>query len=153
MHINLRLKGAAQILPKVLKASAAAGIAVRSPLFDRKLAELAFSLPPDMKLKGSIEKYILKQAVSDIVPASIIERPKSGMLVPVHYWFNKELRSFAREMLLHDNAKIRNLIERTALQNLIDFKGGGIKPYYGDRLWLLLSLELWMQAHNISDGL
>jgi asparagine synthase (glutamine-hydrolysing) len=149
----LRLKGAAQILPKVLKASAAAGIAVRSPLFDRQLAELAFSLPPAMKLKGSIEKYVLKQAVRDIVPATIIERPKSGMLVPVHYWFNKELRSFAKELLLHRNAKIRNLIERNTLQNLIDFKGGGIKPYYGDRLWLLLSLELWMQAHNISDGL
>jgi asparagine synthase (glutamine-hydrolysing) len=153
MHINLRLKGAAQILPKVLKASAAAGIAVRSPLFDRQLAELAFSLPPAMKLKGSIEKYVLKQAVSDIVPASIIARPKSGMLVPVHYWFNKELREFAKELLLHSNAKICNLIERNALQNLIDFKGSGIKPFYGDRLWLLLSLELWMQAHNISDGL
>jgi asparagine synthase (glutamine-hydrolysing) len=150
MHINLRLKGGAQILPKVLKASAAAGIAVRSPLFDRQLAELAFSLPSDMKLKGSIEKYILKQAVSDIVPAVIIERPKSGMLVPVHYWFNKQLKSFTKEVLLDKNAKIRHLLDRTALQNLIAFKGGGIRPYYGDRLWLLLSLELWMQAHNIS---
>lgn len=153
MHINLRLKGGSQILPKVLKASAAAGIAVRSPLFDRRLAELAFSLSPAMKLKGSVEKYVLKQAVSDIVPAMIIDRPKSGMLVPVHYWFNKELKNFAKEVLLHRNAKIRNLIEPKALQNLINFKGGGIRPYYGDRLWLLLSLELWMQAHNISDGL
>jgi asparagine synthase (glutamine-hydrolysing) len=153
MHINLRLKGGSQILPKVLKASAAAGIAVRSPLFDRQLTELAFSLPPAMKLKGTVEKYVLKQAVSDIVPAVIIDRPKSGMLVPVHYWFNKELKAFAKEVLLNRNAKIRNLIERKALQNLIDFKGGGIRPYYGDRLWLLLSLELWMQAHNISDGL
>lgn len=153
MHINLRLKGAAQILPKVLKASAAAGIAVRSPLFDRQLAELAFSLPPAMKLKGSIEKYVLKQAVSDIVPAAIIERPKSGMLVPVQYWFNQELRSFAKDVLLQKNARIRNLFERKALEELIAFKGGGIRPYYGDRLWLLLSLELWMQAHNISDGL
>ena len=153
MYIILRLKGAAQILPKVLKASAAAGIAVRSPLFDRQLAELAFSLPPAMKLKGSVEKYVLKQAVSDIVPAIIIDRPKSGMLVPVHYWFNKELKLFAKEVLLDRNAKIRRLIEPKALQNLIDFKGGGIRPYYGDRLWLLLSLELWMQAHNISDEL
>ena len=153
MHINLRLKGASQILPKVLKASEAAGIAVRSPLFDRQLAELAFSFSPAMKLKGSVEKYVLKKAVSDIVPALIIERPKSGMLVPVHYWFNKELKNFAREVLLHQNAKIRKLIERTELQNLIDFKDGGIRPFYGDRLWLLLSLELWMQAHNISDGL
>jgi len=41
----------------------------------------------------------------------------------VHYWFNKELKAFAKEVLLNRNAKIRNLIERKALQNLIDFKG------------------------------
>ena len=149
MHINLRLKGAAQILPKVLKASSAAGITVRSPLFDRRLAELAFRLPPYMKLKGSIEKYALKQAVSDIVPQTIIDRPKSGMLVPVHYWFNKELKDFAKDQLLARNARIKLLIEPKALNNLIAFKGGGIRPYYGDRLWLLLSLELWLQAHRI----
>lgn len=152
MHINLRLKGAAQILPKVLKASAAAGIAVRSPLFDQRLAELAFSLPSSLKLKGSVEKYILKQAVKASVPQEIIDRPKSGMLVPVHYWFNKDLKDFTKQQLLAKDAKIAPLIQRKALENLIAFKGGGIRPYYGDRLWLLLSLELWMQAHNISVG-
>jgi asparagine synthase (glutamine-hydrolysing) len=152
MHINLRLKGAAQILPKVLKASAAAGIAVRSPLFDQRLAELAFSLPSSLKLKGSVEKYVLKQAVKNSVPQEIIDRPKSGMLVPVHYWFNKELKDFAKKVLLAKDAKIAHLVQRKALENLIAFKGGGIRPYYGDRLWLLLSLELWMQAHNISVG-
>lgn len=152
MHINLRLKGAAQILPKVLKASSAAGLAVRSPLFDRRLTELAFSLPSSLKLKGSVEKYVLKQAVSDIVPQAIIDRPKSGMLVPVHYWFSKDLKKFTQQTLLAKDARIAKLIKRNALENLIAFKGGGIRPYYGDRLWLLLSLELWMQAHNISDG-
>lgn len=153
MHINLRLKGGAQILPKVLKASAAAGLAVRSPLFDQRLAELAFSLPPAMKLNGPVEKYILKQAVKHCVPATIIERPKSGMLVPVHFWFNKELKAFAKAVLLDRHAKIAKLVKHNALLDLIEFKGGGIRPYYGDRLWLLLSLELWMQAHNISAGL
>jgi asparagine synthase (glutamine-hydrolysing) len=81
----------------------------------------------------------------------IIDRPKSGMLVPVHYWFNKQLKSFAKEILLDKNARIRHLIDYSALQNLIAFKGGGIRPYYGDRLWLLLSLELWMQAHKLSE--
>jgi asparagine synthase (glutamine-hydrolysing) len=150
MHINLRLKGAAQILPKVFKASSAAGIAVRSPLFDQQLTELAFRLPSSLKLKGSVEKYVLKQAVKDIVPQTIIDRPKSGMLVPVHHWFNKELKDFAKQVLLSRDAKIGTMFQRKALENLVTYKGGGIRPSYGDRVWLLLSLELWMQSHRIS---
>lgn len=153
MHINLRLKGASQILPKVYKASVAAGFAIRSPLFDRNLAELAFQMPASMKLKGPIEKYVLKQAVADIVPEVILSRPKSGMLVPVHFWFRKELKSFTEEVLLDSSAKIGDIIKRKSLENLINFKGGGVKPYYGDRLWLLLSLEFWMQAHDISTSI
>lgn len=150
MHINLRLKGASQILPKVFKAASAAGIAVRSPLFDQHLAELAFRLPSKLKLKGSVEKYVLKQSVKDIVPQTITNRPKSGMLVPVHYWFSSELKAFAKEVLLSKDARISSMFQRKALENLVAYKGGGIRPSYGDRVWLLLSLELWMQSHKIS---
>jgi asparagine synthase (glutamine-hydrolysing) len=150
MHINLRLKGASQILPKVFKAASAAGIAVRSPLFDQRLTELAFRLPSSLKLKGSVEKHVLKQAVKDIVPQASVNRPKSGMLVPVHFWFSRELKDVAKEVLLSNDARIASLFQRKALENLVAYKGGGIRPSYGDRLWLLLSLELWMQSHKIS---
>jgi hypothetical protein len=42
------------------------------------------------------------------------------------------------------------MFQRKALENLVTYKGGGIRPSYGDRVWLLLSLELWMQSHRIS---
>ncbi|MEE9355995.1 MAG: asparagine synthetase B family protein [Methylococcaceae bacterium] len=151
MYLNLRLKGAAQILPKVFKASSAAGLAVRSPLFDRRLVEQALAMPSPMKLKGAVEKFVLKKAVADIVPESIISRPKSGMLVPVHFWFRNELQSFASEVLLDSGARTRYFVDRKAVSNLLQFKGSGVRPHYGQRIWLLLSLEFWMQAYGISD--
>ncbi|HEY9843484.1 MAG TPA: asparagine synthase-related protein, partial [Candidatus Obscuribacterales bacterium] len=36
---------------------------------------------------GTVEKYILKQAVADLLPDHILHRPKSGMQVPVELWF------------------------------------------------------------------
>ncbi|MDP7357937.1 MAG: asparagine synthase C-terminal domain-containing protein [Pseudomonadales bacterium] len=149
MLTNLRLKGAAQILPKVFKAAGAAGVTVCSPLFDRHLAEAAFQLPDDWKQRGVQEKYILKEAVRDLLPASILQRPKSGMLVPVHYWLRGELRKFAAEILLDLNARTRDILDRSALLDLLNFRGGGVPGFYGDRIWLLLSLEFWMQAHDI----
>jgi|TARA_Y100000310_G_scaffold303491_2_gene341870 asparagine synthase (glutamine-hydrolysing) len=148
MLTNLRLKGAAQILPKVFKA-AAAGMTVCSPLFDRHLAEVAFQLSDDWKQRGVQEKYVLKEAVRDLLPATIVQRPKSGMLVPVHYWLRDEMRSFAAEVLLDDGACTVPILNRSALQDLLRFRGSGVPGFYGDRIWLLLSLELWMQAHGI----
>jgi hypothetical protein len=71
------------------------------------------------------------------------------MLVPVHYWLRGDLRKFAAEILLDLNARTRDILDRSALLDLLNFRGGGVPGFYGDRIWLLLSLEFWMQAHDI----
>ena len=91
MAINVTFKGAYHILHKVDALSAAFGVVPRSPLFDRAIVEMAFSIPPQLKLRGSVEKYLLKQAVRDLLPPAIVDRPKSGMLVPVEGWFKGPL--------------------------------------------------------------
>ena len=98
--INVSLKGAHHILPKVDALSRPFGVVARSPLFDRAIVELSFAVPPQLKLRGSSEKYLLKQAVRDLLPPSIIDRPKSGMLVPVEAWFQGPLLPQARERVL-----------------------------------------------------
>ena len=97
MAINITFKAPFHILHKVDSVSAPFGAVARSPLFDRAVVELAMSIPPQLKLRGSSEKYLLKQAVRDLLPPAIIERPKSGMLVPVEGWFKGPLLSVARE--------------------------------------------------------
>jgi asparagine synthase (glutamine-hydrolysing) len=39
--------------------SAPFGVLPRAPLFARPLVELAFAIPPQLKLRGSVEKYLL----------------------------------------------------------------------------------------------
>src|SRR5207248_7323649 len=85
--INIRLKGGHHILPKVDALSFPFGVLPRAPLFDRSVVELSLAVPARLKLRGSVEKYLLKRAVGDLLPAAIVERPKSGMLVPVEGWF------------------------------------------------------------------
>jgi asparagine synthase (glutamine-hydrolysing) len=87
MAINVRCKGAHHILSKVEALSQPFGVQARSPLFDREVVELAFATPPQLKLRGTVEKYLLKEAVRDLLPEAILERPKSGMLVPVQVGF------------------------------------------------------------------
>jgi asparagine synthase (glutamine-hydrolysing) len=145
MAINVRFKGAHHILPKVDALSAPFGVVARSPLFDRSIVETAFLIPPQLKLRGSVEKYILKRAVDDLLPAAIVERPKSGMLVPVQGWFHGPLRNFARERLLDGLAGV-GLFRRAYLEQLLHGRLPGLRPRRGVKIWLLLTLESWLRS-------
>lgn len=144
MALNVAWKGGGHILPKVEHLGAARGALARSPLFDRELVRRAFELPPDMKRRGSIEKYLLKEAVRDLLPAAIVDRPKSGMMVPVEAWFEGPLRSFAEERLL-DSTTLRGIIRRDFLEKLLARTLGGLRPRRGVKIWLLLTLESWIR--------
>jgi len=148
MAINVIFKGAWHILPKVESLGAAHGVMPCSPLFDRELVELAFRIPGPLKRKGAIEKYLLKQAVSDLLPTQIVERPKSGMMVPVEHWFSGPLKSWASERLLDGLARFE-LFDRRWLENLVRGKTGGLRPRRGIKIWQLLTLESWLRTVGV----
>jgi asparagine synthase (glutamine-hydrolysing) len=54
----------------------------RFPFLDRRVVALAESLPPAYKLRVLDEKHVLKRAASDLVPASIRQRPKQPYRAP-----------------------------------------------------------------------
>ncbi len=145
MAINVSFKGPHHILQKVDCQSFPFGVLPRSPLFDRAVVELAFRIPPTLKLKGSIEKYLLKRTVADLLPKEILERPKSGMLVPSESWFRGPLAAYARERLL-DGLAPRGLVRRDYLEDLLAGRLGGLRPRYGAKIWLLVALEAWLGA-------
>jgi asparagine synthase (glutamine-hydrolysing) len=145
LAINVRWKGGHHILPKVDALSSPFGILARSPLFARSLVELSFLLPPSLKLKGSIEKYLLKQAVSDLLPPAILERPKSGMMVPVEGWFQGPLLPEARARIL-DGLAPHGLFQRRYVEDLLAGKAPGLRPRHGVKIWLLVTLEAHVRA-------
>ena len=145
MNINIRLKGSHQILYKVDRMTAAWGIEGRSPLFDRRVAEFSFGVPPYFKQAGTQEKWVLKKAVWDILPEPILTRPKSGMLVPVQAWFKNELKSMAGEYLLGRRARQRDILNPALVKSWLEYRES-LFPRHGVKLWLLLSLELYFRA-------
>jgi asparagine synthase (glutamine-hydrolysing) len=147
MHVNVRLKGADHILTKVANLTSATGLLGRSPLFDRRIVEASFAIPPACKLAGADEKAVLKAAVADLLPESILKRPKSGMLVPVQGWFRRELRRFARSLLLGRGARTRPYLNREVVSEWLAYRGN-LWPRHGVKLWLLLTLEVWLRAQE-----
>ena len=58
------------------------GVRARMPFLDRELVDFANRLPPHWKLRGLTEKYILREAVADLLPAQIMARSKQPFRAP-----------------------------------------------------------------------
>ena len=143
LHTNLRTKGAHHILTKVERLTAASGLEGRAPLFDRAVVDHAFRIPPRLKLAGTVEKWILKEAVRDLLPATIVDRPKSGMRVPVQQWLRGPLADIGHELLLGSSAS--GLFHRDTIRSWLR-REGTLLPRHGGKLWLVLTLELWLRS-------
>jgi asparagine synthase (glutamine-hydrolysing) len=147
MFINTKFKGADHILTKVSNLTRACGLEGRSPLFDQRVVEMSLTIPPAYKLSGATEKAVLKAAVQDVLPEAILARPKSGMMVPVQYWFRKLWPQQARALLLHRKARVREFLNANVIDDWLHYRGDTWSRY-GVKLWLLVSLELWLQEHQ-----
>lgn len=114
----------------------------RVPLLDYRVAELAASLPPSLKVKMGEPKYILKQAVRGIVPGEILSRKdKKGFPTPINLWFKSNLSPYLKEKLLDKYASDRGIFNPKSVQRMIDSKDDN-----SWELWALLNVELWFRT-------
>lgn len=129
------------LLVKTDRSSMAVSLETRAPFLDPKLADLAASLPLNMKLHGKTTKHVLKEAARGMLPDAIIDRPKHGFGVPLGAWLRKDITP-VRDVLLSGEARGRGLLNMEAVENLIREHEDGRRDH-GQRLWALLTLEWW----------
>ncbi len=95
-----------------------------------------------------MEKWILKEAVRDLLPGAVVDRPKSGMRVPVQQWLHGPLRDLSAELLLGRTARERGLVRPDTVRTWMR-REGTLLPRQGGKLWLVLTLELWLRAYDL----
>ena len=136
------------LLVKVDLASMAHSLECRSPFLDHRVVELALSLSIDhkLRLRGGRSKVVLKTAFADMIPPTILTRPKMGFGVPLDRWFRGPLRDHLAEVLLDPRTLERGLFRPEAIRALIDDHTQGRRDH-AYRLWALLMLELWFRHH------
>lgn len=130
------------LLVKVDIATMAVGLEGRSPLLDHTIAEFAASLPPDLKVRNGVKKYLLKKVSGVLLPPEIVGRPKKGFSVPVGEWFRGGLREMLYDTLLSGSALRRGLFRPEAVTRIAKDHIEG-KQDNREQLWNLLMLELW----------
>jgi asparagine synthase (glutamine-hydrolysing) len=139
-YLDLKTYLPGDILTKVDRASMAHALEVRSPFLDYQLVEWLATLPPDLKLRGSEGKYLLKKAMEPHLPHEIMYRPKMGFAVPLAGWFRGPLRTTLREALLGPRMLDSGYFDRRVLEQMVDDHQSGLSDH-SPALWSLLMFE------------
>jgi asparagine synthase (glutamine-hydrolysing) len=82
--------------------------------------------------------------MKSILPGEILKRGKMGFPVPLDNWFKGSHREMIEGILCSERFKKRKLINPVKIKELLEQHDKGIRKN-GDRLWLLLNLELWQR--------
>jgi len=128
---------------KVDIASMRASLEVRSPFLDHRLIEHAFRLPAAHKVDREETKKVLRRLARQLLPESIVARPKMGFGAPIADWLCRpEMRS-ATEQLVRDAGATP--FRRQPLEHLVrSFYAGDTGLAY--RLWQLLCFKFWQDG-------
>lgn len=130
-----------ELLMKQDKMSMAASIESRVPFLDYKLVEFTAKMPSNMKIRFGTTKWLLRKAMSEILPKEILKRPKMGFPVPVNRWLRGEFRNLIDEYVLSERVTKRNLFNPDYLKELAQKFLRGEDD--SSRIFRLISFEIW----------
>jgi asparagine synthase (glutamine-hydrolysing) len=134
-----------ELLMKQDNMSMAASIESRVPFLDHALVEFAMLIPQKFQISGLTGKHILKKAVADLLPPSVINRPKLGFPTPWSAWLAGPRLDAIQSLLLEPRSVDRGLFQHAAVERLCHEHRARYRDH-GDRLWRLLNLELWFRV-------
>jgi asparagine synthase (glutamine-hydrolysing) len=122
--------------------SMAASLEMRPAFLDLGVVDVAMRLPNRFKVRRGSGKWVVKQVARDLLPAAVVDRPKSGFRVPLSSWFRGSLRDMVHDRLTGPDSFVGGRMDRAALRELLDRHAEG-RSDEAIRLWTLLSLEIW----------
>src|SRR5690606_34846846 len=133
------------LLIKADRMSMAASIELRVPFLDHRLAERAASIPAQQKVYRGRTKIVLKRALQNLLPDTIINRRKMGFPTPLELMFRGELFDYARDLLLSRRAVDRGYFDQGEVQKMLTEHHRG-RAKHDRELWQLVVLEEWHRA-------
>jgi asparagine synthase (glutamine-hydrolysing) len=135
------------VLCKVDRAAMACSLETRVPFLDHRVVELAWQLPLNMKIRGNIGKWALRQVLYKYVPKELIERPKAGFAVPIGQWLRGPLRDWAEHLLGERRLRREgNFHPEPVREAWAEHLSG--KRDYTTKLWAVLMFQAWNESHN-----
>jgi asparagine synthase (glutamine-hydrolysing) len=139
------------ILMKVDRMSMAHSIEVRPPFLDHRLVDFAASLPASFKVRGSRQKFLLKELMKNKLPARVVRRKKIGLDFPAHDWLRGPLRTLLFDTFAAAESDYSDYFNFDAIGDCLQ-NHLSRRVNLGYHLWGLMILFLWMKRWRIQTA-
>ncbi len=127
------------------RVSMAHSVEGRYPFLDHHFVEFCCGLPPNLKLKGLNEKYILKETFKELIPPEVVNRDKHPYRAPISQSFlGEHSPAFVKELLSEQQIKKKGYFRADAVKKLIakGKKGGAVGEIDEMAIAGILSVQL-----------
>lgn len=142
MSVAMRTQLPEEFLFMTDRFSMAHSLEARVPFLDHVFVEQVMRIPAAIRTRPEDPKYLLRQAVRDLLPDALLEAPKRGFVIPTAAWLRGPLRPLAERLLAP---------ERLAGQGLFrpEFFRCFVRPHlegqadYHPQVWTALMFQIW----------
>lgn len=147
IDLDLALYLPSDLLVKADRMSMLCSIEARVPYLNASVADAALAIPAAGKISDELRKIPLKESFRDLIPESIVARPKQGFSIPLDLWLWQDtpLRDLVYGALFDRNAKCRQLFDYGPLESMRSDHERLI-ALHGYRLFTLYMLERWLRS-------
>lgn len=135
------------MLTKVDAMSMQHSLEVRVPLLDHRMCELAFSIPGNWKIMKGKNKYIFIETFKNILPRSLLHRPKWGFEMPISKWLKEDLRFLLDEYLAKDTILKQGIFNYVPIESMKnDLVANRLDTSW--QLWNLIVFQAWHERYG-----
>ncbi|GAA6184336.1 asparagine synthase-related protein [Aliiglaciecola sp. NS0011-25] len=145
LYLDWKFTLADNDLVKVNKMCELAGVEVRYPLIDKNIVDFSCTIPADVKLPGKTLRDFYKKTCKGFLPDETLNKSKHGFGLPFGVWMNENqtLKDLTIQAL--NSFKKRNIVKQSLVEKALESHGSVHAGYYGELIWIMVVLELWLQ--------
>ena len=119
------------------------GLEVRVPFLDEDLVAFVSRVDLSIRMAGGKLKGLMRQVVAPLLPAQVLNRPKSGFQVPIHRFFQTHLRPLCQTHLSRERVKASGLFNYDFVDAVLRARPAPRLRWHYFLLYLMLGVHLW----------
>ncbi len=149
LYLDWKFTLADNDLVKVSRMCEFAGVNVRYPLLEKELVDFSCTIPARIKLPGQKLRAFYKKAMKGFLAEQTLSKSKHGFGLPFGRWMRTtpELIQLTEKTL--QSLKQRNIVTNSFIDKALLMQKDEHSAYYGELIWILMVLELWLQSRNL----
>ena len=145
LYLDMKMWIVEDILLKADKMTMANSIELRVPLLDKKMWELARTIPVKHKVHNEITKYAFRRAAKNKLPEDWAKRRKLGFVVPFVLWI-KEEKYYKMVKEVFNKDFVSEFFDKDKINKLLDDHFNGITNN-GRKVYTIYTFLKWYEIY------